>query len=188
MTKTLSLKPANAATVRLRLEAHQRKIGLPQPSPEHPARLDGDAAVASRAPKQAQSVERPGSSSHKPEGSQRPPRDDRRKGPPARPDEWSLTLDIPKANRMEMAAELENAIAAAEAVPPTPKRTRDLRIAAAIAHAAPSWPIGWLLSELRKQEKHALAKALHSSAFGLRIARFTDMFEKSAVFYGDDDS
>ncbi len=87
-----------------------------------------------------------------------------------------------------MAAELESAIAAAEAVPPTPKRTRDLRIAAAIARAAPSWPLGWVLKELRQREKHELAKALHGSAFGLRIARFTDVFEKSAIFYGDDNA
>ncbi len=170
MTKTLSLKPGNAATARLKLEAHQRKIGLPgnaapQPAPEPPAPLPAAPA--------------------------RPARDDRpgpRKGPPARPDDWSLTLDVPKTNRAAMAAELEAAIAAAEAIPPTPKQTRDVRIAAAIASAAPSWPLGWLLGELRKREKLALARALHSSAFGLRIARFADIFEKSAVLYGDDDA
>ncbi len=168
MTKTLSLKPGNAATARIKLEAHERKIGLP-PSPEPSARPAGDGVAAT---------------SHAPT---RPAQDDRprpRKDPPARPDDWSLTLDVPKTNRQAMAAELEAAIVAAEAVPPTPKQTRDVRIAATIARAAPSWPIG----ELRKREKHALAKALHSSAFGLRIARFTDVFEKSVVLYGDADA
>ncbi len=161
--KTLSLKADMAALARMKLEAHERKINLKpasEPSPQ---------------PKQAQAPE-PSSTIAAAEGKKL------RKPLPQRPMEWGVTLDLDASDRQTRMEQLQAAITAGEAVPAEPKNTRALRVAAAVVKAAPSWPIGHLMRELKNADKLALSQALYHAVFGLRAGRFIDVFEKSVAF------
>ncbi len=163
--KTLSLKGDMAALARMKLEAHERTIGMkpaaeppPQPKPSQapePSSAPTPAAVEGKKP---------------------------RKPLPQRPIDWGVTLDLDASDRQTRMEQLQSAITAGEAVSAEPKNTRALRVAAAIVKAAPSWPIGHLMRELKNTDKLALSQALYHAAFGLRAGRFIDVFEKSVAF------
>ncbi len=161
--KTLSLKADMAAVARMKLEAHERKINLKPASEPPPQRKQAQAPEPSSAPA--------------PADNKKP-----RKPLPQRPVEWGVTLDLDASDRQTRMEQLQAAITAGEAVPAEPKNTRALRVAAAVVKAAPSWPIGHLMRELKKADKLALSQDLYHAAFGLRAGRFIDVFEKSVAF------
>ncbi len=163
--KTLSLKCDMAALARMKLEAHERKINLKRASEPPPQ------------PKRAQTPEPSSAAAPAVAESKKP-----RKPLPQRPIEWGVTLDLDASDRQTRMEQLQAAITAGEAVPAEPKNTRALRVAAAVVKAAPSWPIGHLMRELKKADKLALSQALYHAAFGLRAGRFIDVFEKSVAF------
>ncbi len=161
--KTLSLKADMAGLARMKLEAHERRIRL-KPAPEPPPQTK---PAQTPAPSAAPAV----ADNKKP-----------RKPLPQRPVEWGVTLDLDASDRQTRMEQLQAAITVGEAVPAEPKNTRALRVAAAVVKAAPSWPIGHLMRELKNADKLGLSQALYHAAFGLRAGRFIDVFEKSIAF------
>ncbi len=161
---TLTLKNEKAALARIKLEAHERKIRL-KPAPEPPPRTKPAQTPAPSASASAVADNK------------------KLRNPlPQRPVEWGVTLDLDASGRQTRMEQLQAAITAGEAVPAEPKNTRALRVAAAVVKAAPSWPIGHLMRELKNADKLGLSQALYHAAFGLRAGRFTDVFEKSIAF------
>ncbi len=183
--KTLTLKGDLAGAARMKLEAHERQLGL-KPERETPEEIKTPPARPIRAASASQISILSAETSSAAEPAAPPPAPAQKTGrpgsPPPRPIEWGITVDLGEENRTVRQEQLAAAIAAGEAVPAEPKQTRGLRTAAAIVKNAPSWPIGWLITELKKADKRELASALYHAGYGLRAARFIEVFEKSASF------